>query len=189
MYELPRVKQVQLEPHGAVASYKNGELEILSTTQTPHPSKMIIAYALDMPESKIRVANPPYIGGGFGSRIGLSGKAEILAAVLAMKALKPVKLIYTRKEDTTCSDSRHGGYLHARMGAKKDGTLVALDTTSWLNTGAYCTFGVKGIGEVGICAIVPAVLSAVEDATGVRFTEIPLTPERVLKGLKEAGKI
>lgn len=51
------------------------------------------------------------------------------------------------------------------------------------------TFGVKGIGEVGICAIVPAVLSAVEDATGVHFTEIPLTPERVLKGLKEAGKI
>lgn len=51
------------------------------------------------------------------------------------------------------------------------------------------TFGVKGIGEVGICAIVPAILSAVEDATGVRFTEIPLTPERVLKGLKEAGKI
>lgn len=149
--KLPRVKQVQLEPHGAVASYKNGELEILSTTQTPHPSKMIIAYALDMPESKIRVANPPYIGGGFGSRIGLSGKAEILAAVLAMKALKPVKLIYTRKEDTTCSDSRHGGYLHARMGAKKDGTLVALDTTSWLNTGAYCTFGVELVGVCGAC--------------------------------------
>lgn len=149
--KLPRVKQMQLEPHGAVASYKNGELEIISTTQTPHPSKMIIGYALDMPESKIRVANPPYVGGGFGSRIGISGKAELLAAVLTMKALKPVKLIYTRKEDTLCSDSRHGGYLHAKMGAKKDGTLVALDTTSWLNTGAYCTFGVELVGVCGAC--------------------------------------
>jgi len=149
--KLPRVKQVQLEPHGAVASFKNGQLDIISTTQTPHPTKMIVAYALDMPETKVHVSNPPYIGGGFGSRIGISGKAELLAAVLAIKAHKPVKLIYTRKEDTLCSDSRHGGYLHAKMGAKKDGTFVALSTTSWLNTGAYCTFGVELAGVCGAC--------------------------------------
>ena len=151
--KLPRTKQGQLEPHGAVATYKNGELEIISTTQTPHPTKMIVAYALDMPESKVRVANPPYVGGGFGVRIGVSGKAELLAAVLAIKALKPVKLIYTRKEDMLCSDSRHGGYLHAKMGAKKDGSFVALDAQAWLNTGAYCTFGVELLGVTGACGM------------------------------------
>lgn len=150
--ELPRVKQVQMETHGAVAEYKaDGTLKIYSPTQTPHPTKMIIAYALDLPESKVQVLNPPYVGGGFGVRIGLSGKAEILAAVLSMKALRPVKLIYTRTEDFLASDTRHGGYLHCKLGAKKDGTFVALDTTAWLNTGAYATFGVELLGVCGAC--------------------------------------
>ena len=51
------------------------------------------------------------------------------------------------------------------------------------------TFGMKGIGEVGCIPTLPAIFSAVEDATGVRFEEAPLTPDRVLAGLKAAGKI
>ncbi len=150
--ELPRTKQCQMETQAAVASYKpNGTLDIISTTQTPHPTKMIVAYALDMPESKVHVANPPYVGGGFGVRIGLSGKAEVLAAALSMRALRPVKVVYTREEDFIASDTRHGGYLHCKLGAKKDGTFVAMDTTAWLNTGAYCTFGVELLGVCGAC--------------------------------------
>ena len=52
-----------------------------------------------------------------------------------MKALRPVKMVYSREEDFIASDTRHGGYMHARLGAKKDGTFVALDTTAKLNTG------------------------------------------------------
>lgn len=150
--KLPRVKQCQMEVHAAVASYKaNGTLEIISTTQTPTPTKMIVAYAFDLPESKVRVRNPPYLGGGFGVRIGISGKAELLAAALSMKALRPVKIVYSREEDFIASDTRHGGYMHARLGAKKDGTFVALDTTAKLNTGAYCTFGVELLAVCGVC--------------------------------------
>ena len=103
----------------------------------------MVAYAFDLPESKVRVRNPPYLGGGFGVRIGISGKAELLAAALSMKALRPVKMVYSREEDFIASDTRHGGYMHARLGAKKDGTFGALDTAAKLNTGAYCTFGVE----------------------------------------------
>lgn len=103
----------------------------------------MVAYAFDLPESKVRVRNPPYLGGGFGVRIGISGQAELLAAALSMKALRPVKMVYSREEDFIASDTRHGGYMHARLGAKKDGTFVALDTAAKLNTGAYCTFGVE----------------------------------------------
>ena len=150
--KLPRVKQCQMEVHAAVASYKaNGTLEIISTTQTPTPTKMIVAYAFDLPESKVRVRNPPYLGGRFGVRIGISGKAELLAAALSMKALRPVKIVYSREEDFIASDTRHGGYMHARLGAKKDGTFVALDTTAKLNTGAYCTFGVELLAVCGVC--------------------------------------
>ena len=148
---LPRQKQCQMETHAAVASYKAGNLEVISTTQTPHPTKMILAYALDMPESKVHVRNPPHVGGGFGVRIGISGKAEVLAAALSIKACRPVKVVYTRKEDITASDTRHGGHLRCRLGAKKDGTFVAIDTEAILNTGAYCTFGVELLGVCGVC--------------------------------------
>lgn len=150
--KLPRVKQCQMEVQAAVASYRaNGMLDIISTTQTPTPTKMIVAYTFDLPESKVRVQNPPYLGGGFGVRIGCSGKAEIIATALSMKALRPVKLVYTREEDFISTDTRHGGYMHARLGAKKDGTFVALDTTAKLNTGAYCTFGVELLAVCGVC--------------------------------------
>ena len=111
----------------------------------------MVAYAFDLPESKVRVRNPPYLGGGFGVRIGISGKAELLAAALSMKALRPVKMVYSREEDFIASDTRHGGYMHARLGAKKDGTFVALDTAAKLNTGAYCTFGVELPAVCGVC--------------------------------------
>ena len=149
---LPRVKQAQMEPHGAVATYSpDGRLEVICTTQSLYPTKMILAEALDLPVSKVTVKNAPYVGGGFGVRIGLSGKAEILAAALSMQCFRPVKLIYTREEDFTCSDSRHGGYLKCKLGAKADGTFVAIDTQAWLNTGAYATFGTDLVGVCGAC--------------------------------------
>lgn len=148
---LPRVKQAQLETHGAVASYSNGLLEVICTSQTPHPTKMMLAYIFDMPESKVLVKNPPYVGGGFGVRIGISGKAEPIAAQLAMLAHKPVKYIYTREEDFLASDTRHGGYLFCRLAAKKDGTFVAMSTKAVLNTGAYATFGIELVGVTGAC--------------------------------------
>lgn len=150
--KLPRIKQAQMETHGAVATYSyDGRLEVISTTQCPYPSKMILAEALGIPASKVTVKNPPYVGGGFGVRIGLSGKAEILAAALSMQCGLPVKLIYTREEDFTASDTRHGGTLVAKMGAMKDGHIVALDVQSWLNTGAYATFGTDLVGVCGAC--------------------------------------
>ncbi len=149
---LPRVKQAQLEPHGAVADYNPcGRLKVISTTQTPYPTKMILAHIFDIPSSKIQVVNPPYVGGGFGVRIGISGKAEIIASALSILAKRPVKYIYSRKEDFLASDTRHGGLITSRLAAKRDGTFVALDTKAILNTGAYATFGVELLGVTGAC--------------------------------------
>lgn len=148
---LPRVKQAQLETHSAVATYNNGYLKITSTTQTPHPTKMMLARIFDIPESKIVVENPPYVGGGFGVRIGMSGKAELIAAQLSMLANKPVKYTYSREEDFLASDTRHGGYITCRLAAKKDGTFVAIDTKAILNTGAYATMGIDLAGVTGAC--------------------------------------
>jgi xanthine dehydrogenase molybdenum-binding subunit len=147
---LPIVKQVQMETQAAVAQVGvDGKITVWSTTQTPHPTRMIIAKIFGVPNSKIRVLNPPYVGGGFGVRIGLSAKAEPIAVALAMQAGKPVKIVYSRKEDFIASDTRHGGYVTVKLGAKKDGTFHALDLRAALNGGAYCSFSTETPGVLG----------------------------------------
>jgi xanthine dehydrogenase molybdenum-binding subunit len=149
-FKLPVQKQAQLETHAAVASVEaNGNLTVWSTTQTPHPTKIILSTALGLPNNKIRVLNPPYVGGGFGVRIGCSGKAEPIAAALALAAGKPVKIVYSREEDFIASDTRHSGYVYVKLGAKKDGTFQALDLKGILNAGAYCSFSVETAGVLG----------------------------------------
>lgn len=154
--KLPIQKQAQMETHAALAYYKaNGELEICSTTQTVHPTKTMLGHLFEIPESKIHVYNPPYVGGGFGVRIGMSAKAEPIAAALSMLTSRPVKLIYDREEDFMASDTRHSGYVSAKLCAKKDGTFLGLQLRATLNTGAYCSFGVEVPGVLGSCG--PAV--------------------------------
>ena len=143
-FTVPVVKQVQLETMCAVAKFDgDGSVTVWSTSQTPHPARFILAHIFDMPASKVRVLSPPYLGGGFGVRIGLSAKAEPIAIALAKLAGRPVRVEFTREEDFTATDTRHGGSVHVRLGAKHDGTLQVLDLGIVLATGAYCTFGVE----------------------------------------------
>ncbi|CAG37260.1 xanthine dehydrogenase family protein molybdopterin-binding subunit [Desulfotalea psychrophila] len=149
-FKLPIVKQVQMETQSAVAQVDgNGEVTVWSTTQTPHPTKAILGKIFAMPASKIRVLAPPYVGGGFGVRIGLSGLAEPIAMALAMLAKKPVKLVYSRKEDFIASDTRHPAVVTVKLGADRDGTFRALDVKALFGTGAYCSFGAELPGVCG----------------------------------------
>ncbi len=151
---LPVVKQVQMETQAAVAQVDgDGGITVWSTSQTPHPSRFILASAFGVPASKIRVLAPPYVGGGFGVRIGLSAKAEVIAVALAQLAGKPVKCVFSREEDFIASDTRHGVRFHVRLGAKKDGTFHALDLYGLFNTGAYCSFGVELPGVAGAMSL------------------------------------
>lgn len=149
-YKVPIQKQAQLETQAAVAQVSpDGRITVWSTTQTPHPSKMILSKAFGVPQSKIRVLNPPYVGGGFGVRIGLSAKAEPIAVALSMLTKRPVKIVYTREEDFIASDTRHGGYVYVKLGAKKDGTFHAMELKGILNSGAYCSFSCETPGVLG----------------------------------------
>ena len=139
---LPIQKHTPMETHGAVADFRpDGSLTVYSTTQGTHPTRLILAHIFDYPESKIRVLNPKYTGGGFGGRSGLSGKAEPIAAALSMMARRPVKYCYDRSEDFLAAETRHAGYIHIRMGAKLNGSVHAMEICSVMNTGAYCSWG------------------------------------------------
>lgn len=147
---LPVVKQMQMETQAAVAQVDgDGTITVWSTTQTPHPSRYIIASAFDVPASAVRVLAPPYVGGGFGVRIGLSAKAEVIAVALARQSGRPVKYVYSREEDFIASDTRHGVWIKVRLGANRDGAFQALDMHGIFNTGAYCSFGVELPGVAG----------------------------------------
>jgi len=124
-----------LETH-IVITYldENGRLVIRTSTQVPFHVRRIVARALDIPVSQIRVIKPR-IGGGFG------GKQEILlediCALLTLKTKRPVKLHYTRKEEFISSRTRHPQLIKLRTGVKKDGTITAIDLNILMNTGAY----------------------------------------------------
>jgi xanthine dehydrogenase molybdenum-binding subunit len=149
-FKLPVQKQAQLETQAAVAEIRaDGKITVWSTTQTPHPTKRILATIFGVPYSKVRVLNPPYIGGGFGVRIGLSAKAEPIAVALAMLSKQPVKVVYTREEDFIASDTRHGGYVKVKTGVKKDGTFTARKIEGILNAGAYCSWSAETPGVLG----------------------------------------
>lgn len=149
-FKVPVQKQAQLETQAAVAQVgTDGKMTVWSTTQTPHPTKMILSKIFKVAQSKIRVLNPPYVGGGFGVRIGLSAKAEPIAAVLSMLTKKPVKVVYSREEDFISSDTRHSGYVSIKLGAKNDGTFHAIQLKGILNAGAYCSFSTETPGVLG----------------------------------------
>jgi xanthine dehydrogenase molybdenum-binding subunit len=153
--KVPIQKQGQLETCAAVADYKsNGELSVCCTTQTPHPVKMALAHVFGLPQSKVRVYNPPYVGGGFGVRIGMSGKAEVIAAALSKLARRPVKLVYTREEDFTCTDSRHGGNVSFKVAAKRNGKITAIQGRAILAAGdhtSYSTSTPAAVGKHALC--------------------------------------
>jgi len=149
-FKLPQIKQVQLETQSAVADFEaDGQIRVVSTTQTPHCAQIQLARIFETPVSKVQVKNPPFIGGGFGVRIGLSAKAEPIAAALSKLTGRPVKVTYSRREDFIASDTRHGGYITVKLGARKDGHFIALSVISRLNGGAYCSFGTETCAVMG----------------------------------------
>ena len=153
-FKLQIQKHGQLETQAAVASVDaQGNLTVWCSSQTPHPTRIIIATALGIPYGKVRVLAPPYVGGGFGVRIGCSAKAEPIAGALALAARKPVRVVYTREEDFIASDTRHGGYVYVKIGAKKDGAFQAIDLKATLNKGAYCSFGIETPGVLGVMGL------------------------------------
>jgi xanthine dehydrogenase molybdenum-binding subunit len=131
---------------------ENGVLTIRVSTQVIEHAATI-AHILRVPQNKVRVMNPPYAGGGFGVRIGCSAKAEPLAGALSLATRKPVKLVYTREEDLTASDTRHSGYITVKIGAKQDGKFQAIHIKGIFNTGAYVSFGVETPGVLGVMGL------------------------------------
>lgn len=123
-----------------------GRLHIISSTQIIFHSRRILANALGIPKSKIRVTKPR-IGGGFGAKQTVV--AELYPAFVTWKTRKPSKMIYTRHECQIAGSPRHEMEMNVKLGAMNDGRIRAIDVFTLSDTGAYGDHGPTTVGLSG----------------------------------------
>ena len=123
-----------------------GRLNVLSSTQVPFHVRRILANALDIPKSKIRVIKPR-IGGGFGAK--QTSVCEIYPAFVTWMTGRPSKIIYSRYESQICASPRHEMEIRVRAGADENGIVRAIDVYTLSNAGAYGEHSPTTVGLSG----------------------------------------
>ena len=137
-YTTQAVEHGYLENDSGVAFvHENGQLVVMAAGQNIHAHRKTIAEALGLGLEKVRVIQTP-TGGAFGGKLDVS-----VGGILGLAALKlnrPVKLVYARSETFAATPKRHPFLMKVKVGAKKDGTLMALDFDVTADGGAYKSF-------------------------------------------------
>jgi CO/xanthine dehydrogenase Mo-binding subunit len=137
-YTTQTVEHAYLENDSGVAFiHENGQLVVMAAGQNIHAHRKTIAEALGLGLEKVRVIQTP-TGGAFGGKLDVSVGGILGLAALKLK--KPVKLVYTRSETFAATPKRHPFFMKVKVGAKKDGTLMALDFDVTADGGAYKSF-------------------------------------------------
>jgi 4-hydroxybenzoyl-CoA reductase alpha subunit len=137
-----------MEQHASLAEWSaDGRITIWSSTQTPHYLHRAAAKVLEMSPAHVRIIATPN-GGGFGGKSDPFNH-EIVVAALARKTGRPVKIALTREEVFYCHRGRHPTLMRIKTGVKKDGSIVAMDFTSFLDGGAYGSYGVASTYYTG----------------------------------------
>jgi xanthine dehydrogenase YagR molybdenum-binding subunit len=134
-----------LEPHGVVADWRPDALVVYASTQGVLSVRDELAEVFGLPRSKVRVITE-FMGGGFGAKFG-AGHYGLLATWLSKKAGAPVKLMLDRREEHTSVGNRPSSLQKLRIGAKKDGTLTAIQLSSWGTAGVATGAGVGSAAE------------------------------------------
>ena len=137
-----------LEQHAAVAYLDpDHKLTLWSSTQTPHYVHRALAKVLEMSASHIRVIATPN-GGGFGGKSDPFNH-EVVVCKLSMITGRPVKVTLTREEVFYCHRGRHPVLMHVKTGVKKDGSITGMHFKSFLDGGAYGSYGVASTFYTG----------------------------------------
>jgi CO/xanthine dehydrogenase Mo-binding subunit len=138
-YETGYQEHAYLEPQGAIAVPEElGSIAVYVSAQCPFYVQGAVAQVVGLPLSKVRVAQTA-TGGAFGGKEDVPSLVGALAALMAVKARRPVKLVFDRAEDVLTTSKRHPSRVRYRTGARTDGTLTAIEAEVVLNAGAYQT--------------------------------------------------
>jgi CO/xanthine dehydrogenase Mo-binding subunit len=129
------------EPRACVAIYEDGKCTLWCSVQDPYRLQDGVARVLGLPMANVRVV-ATNLGGAFGVKV--TGRFAILCALLARGTGRPVKIWFTREEESIDSHNRSALTHHVKAGAKKDGSLTAIQVRTFLDNG-YWPFG--GLGQ------------------------------------------
>ena len=152
-YSMEQIDHCFLEPPAGVAFVDPEDvLTVMVCTQYPHYHHKQIARALGRPMEKVRVVQT-VVGGGFGGK--MDNTVEIAIALLALKAERPVRMVYSREEVFTTTTKRHPMKVNQRLGATKDGKFTAFDVEFLLDGGAYRSYSITVSGRCVIHAGMP----------------------------------
>jgi CO/xanthine dehydrogenase Mo-binding subunit len=139
------VHQGYTEPRAAVAAWDtSGTVTVWSNTQLPFDVQNTLAEILQLPPSKIRIVVPG-VGGGFGGKLRVG--VEHVAAFLAKKTGRPVKVMTSSEEELTAAYPRQGTIVELKTGVTRDGRITAKSGRIWFDTGAFAGSG-PGVASV-----------------------------------------
>ena len=147
-FETQAQQHVYLETCAALADVDaTGKITVWSGNQSVFRVQAFVAAALGLPMSKVRCITP-MVGGGFGGKMEMT--VQPIAARLAQKSGRPVRITLSREQDFEMIRARHPAKVWMKTGAKSDGTLVAREMRIVLDGGAYAD---DSPGVAGICAL------------------------------------
>lgn len=138
VYETGAQEHVYLETQGMIAWLEGDVVVVKGSMQCPYYVLNALKHALGRDERRVRVVQAP-TGGGFGGKEEYPSTIALHAALLALKAGRPVKIVYDRPEDMAATTKRHPSLVRHRTGLTRDGQLLAQDIEVVLDGGAYVT--------------------------------------------------
>ncbi|EQB88829.1 CO/xanthine dehydrogenase Mo-binding subunit [Clostridium punense] len=136
-YETGYQEHIYLEPQGIAATYSNGKVSIYGSIQCPYYVKDAVVEALGFEENRVQIIQTT-TGGAFGGKEEYPSLTGGHVAFAAIKAKKPVMLIFDRDEDIECTTKRHPSKLKVTMLIDKNNKIIGIDNDIRLDGGAYC---------------------------------------------------
>jgi CO/xanthine dehydrogenase Mo-binding subunit len=156
-FETGFIEHAYIEPEAGFAVRVGDRLEVQVTTQSPHLDRTELEAILGLREHRVRIL-PTAVGGGFGSKLDLSVQPYV--AIAAWLLDRPVRIAYTRPESMRSTTKRHPARMRVRVGATREGRLLAMDFEGEFNTGAYASWGSTVANRVPVHAGGPYVYEA-----------------------------
>jgi xanthine dehydrogenase molybdenum-binding subunit len=170
-FHIPSTEHLFMEPECSIARLTpDGQMEIYVGSQIPYSDRDQVARALGWPEERVRIIGQ-FVGGGFGGKEDISG--QIHAALLAQATGRPVKLLFDRHESMLVHPKRHSTQIRVKAGVKLDGSLTAVETELYGDTGAYASLGEKVMERATTHSAGPYEIPAVSSDCFAMYTNNP----------------
>jgi xanthine dehydrogenase molybdenum-binding subunit len=140
-FHTPATDHAFIEPECSIGvPLPDGRVEIYVGSQIPYQDRTQVARVMGWPEERVRIVGQ-LMGGGFGGKEDVMGQIHV--AMLANATKRPVKLLFSRHESLLVHPKRHATQIRVKIGAKKDGRILACETELYGDTGAYASLGEK----------------------------------------------